>query len=139
MLRIVSAGMPPAAIARMKTEATFDSLKAVPTVRPALAREQGYRCAYCERRIVISDDRETRIEHFHPRHGTITNSQCSAQAGTSTLADAPVAWINLLLCCDGRAVGNDETCDVKKRNTDVCDGIRNPKAAPPSLDTLVEV
>jgi|SRR3954452_5528112 len=138
MLRIASAGMPGDAVARIKTEATFESLKAVASVRPALAKEQGHRCAYCEQRIIVDEKVTTRIEHFHPQHGTDIKSHCSIQAGASALADAPIEWSNLLLCCDGKVVG-DETCDVKKRNTDVCDGIRNPKTAPPDVDTLVEV
>jgi uncharacterized protein (TIGR02646 family) len=137
--RIQSSGMPPGAVARLKTESTFPALQSVPEVRAALAVEQGSFCAYCEQRLTLGSDHNTRIEHFHPQSRPAVSGHCQSQCGASTPADAAIEWTNLLLCCDGSSPDRDPICDVKKHDTDVCDGLRNPKRAPASVDTLVDV
>lgn len=139
MRRIQPSGTPPEAVARLKTAATFTALQSVPEVRAALANEQGGCCAYCEQRLTLGVDHNTRIEHFHPQSGAAVSGHCQSQCGASNPADAAIEWTNLLLCCDGNSPDRAPICDVSKKSADVCDGLRNPKRAPVTVDTLVDV
>jgi uncharacterized protein (TIGR02646 family) len=110
---------------------TYAAMVGDASVRAALHTEQRGLCAYCERRLRHADaaDHQTRVEHFHPQHGADANPKaCRTASGTKDLSKADTAWSNLLLCCNGKVGRNDECCDRRKRNTDICDDFKNPKA-----------
>ena len=72
----------------------------IPALQESLYREQGYLCAYCERRIPVRDKMSTedhRIEHWHCR-------------------DKVFSYGNLLMCCPGQIGGGESHCDVRKGN-----------------------
>lgn len=77
----------------------------IPALQESLYREQGYLCAYCERRIPVRDKMSTedhRIEHWHCR---------------DKYPDEVFSYGNLLMCCPGQIGGGGEShCDVRKGN-----------------------
>lgn len=80
----------------------------IPELQESLYREQGYLCAYCERRIPASDrisSEDHRIEHWHCRN---------------LFPDEVFDYGNLLMCCPGHIGGGESHCDVRKAN-DVID------------------
>lgn len=65
----------------------------IPALQESLYREQGYLCAYCERRIPVRDKMSTedhRIEHWHCR---------------DKYPDEVFCYGNLLMCCPGQIGG----------------------------------
>lgn len=71
-------------------------------LQKSLLEEQGYICAYCERRIPVKDKVSTeshRIEHWHCR---------------DQFKDEIFNYGNLLMCCPGQIGGGESHCDVKK-------------------------
>jgi len=127
----VAPGVPPKELLRAIRESIgFKQISSDPALRRALWDRQNGRCAYCERvlRNPASVDHRTRIEHFHPQGGMVWAAECAKQCGVSSDADAPVAWSNLLLCCDGNErAGRDFTCDKLKHDTDICSDFINPQ------------
>lgn len=76
----------------------------IPALQESLYREQGYLCAYCERRIPVRDKMSTedhRIEHWHCR---------------DKYPDEVFSYGNLLMCCSGQIGGGESHCDVRKGN-----------------------
>lgn len=76
----------------------------IPALQESLYREQGYLCAYCERRIPVRDKMSTedhRIEHWHCR---------------DKYPDEVFSYGNLLMCCPGQIGGGECHCDVRKGN-----------------------
>ena len=76
----------------------------IPALQESLYREQGYLCAYCERRIPVRDKMSTedhRIEHWHCR---------------DKYPDEVFSYGNLLMCCPGQIGGGVSHCDVRKGN-----------------------
>lgn len=70
-------------------------------IRAALVRDQGWLCAYCQRRITMDEDAETgrsqmKIEHWLPRN------PAGSDARTET-TDHQLLWSNLLGVCLGRS------------------------------------
>lgn len=79
---------------------------AIPELRQSLLEEQGRICAYCMRRIDISDGRtveKTRIEHILSRENH---------------SELQLDYSNMALCCDGQ-VDSSSHCDVSKTSNDV--------------------
>ncbi len=144
MLTIRSGGMPQAAVAALaavaagtySTTERFDVLKGVAGVRDALRDEQANRCAYCER-VLPREDGKTKIEHFHPRSAEFRTNRCTTESGAKTREASVVEWRNLLLVCHGEDAA-EKTCDTRKRGTDVCAKIHNPKRAGLQTPTQVE-
>lgn len=80
--------------------------EAIPELRKSLLREQGYLCAYCMRRITISDGtnvEKTRIEHILSRENH---------------PEQQLSYLNMVLCCDGK-INSSEHCDVLKKSHDL--------------------
>ncbi len=76
----------------------------IPELQESLLREQGYLCAYCERRIPVKDkasNEDHRIEHWHCRN---------------LFPNEIFDYGNLLMCCPGQIVAGESHCDVKKGN-----------------------
>lgn len=76
----------------------------IPALQESLYREQGYLCAYCERRIPVRDKMSTedhRIEHWHCR---------------DKYPNEVFSYGNLLMCCPGQIGGGESYCDVRKGN-----------------------
>lgn len=76
----------------------------IPALQESLYREQGYLCAYCERRIPVRDKMSTedhRIEHWHCR---------------DKYPDEVFSYGNLLMYCPGQIGGGESHCDVRKGN-----------------------
>lgn len=76
----------------------------IPALQESLYREQGYLCAYCERRIPVRDKMSTedhRIEHWHCR---------------DKYPDEVFSYGNLLMCCPGQIGGGESHGDVRKGN-----------------------
>lgn len=76
----------------------------IPALQESLYREQGYLCAYCERRIPVRDKMSTedhRIEHWHCR---------------DKYPDEVFSYGNLQMCCPGQIGGGESHCDVRKGN-----------------------
>lgn len=80
-------------------------------LRHALLDDQGYICAYCMRRIPVTDkgcDETTRIEHKVPQD-TLTDKEA-------------MDYANMLICCPGAissTAKNECHCDRHKGNTPV--------------------
>lgn len=80
--------------------------QAIPELRSALLKEQGYLCAYCMRRIPVRDNNsneETRIDHVQSRKNH-----------TSLSLD----YRNMVVCCPG-AMGDQFHCDKSKGDRDM--------------------
>lgn len=80
----------------------------IPELQESLLHEQGYLCAYCERRIPVKDkisNENHRIEHWHCR---------------DKYPNEIFDYKNLLICCPGHIGGAENHCDVSKEN-DVID------------------
>lgn len=76
----------------------------IPELQDSLYREQGYLCAYCERRIPAFDrisKEDHRIEHWHSRN---------------LYPNEVFDYGNLLMCCPGHIGGGESHCDVRKAN-----------------------
>ena len=76
----------------------------IPALQESLYREQGYLCAYCERRIPVRDKMSTedhRIEHWHCR---------------DKYPQEVFSYGNLLMCYPGQIEGGESHCDVRKGN-----------------------
>ncbi|MDE6335882.1 MAG: TIGR02646 family protein [Muribaculaceae bacterium] len=80
--------------------------EATPDLRDSLLEEQGYICAYCMRRIPVSDkgtDETTRIEHINP------------QSGLSR--EEAMDYSNMVICCPGAMASTSKKechCDRHK-------------------------
>ena len=94
-------------------------------IKEQIIKEQYYLCAYCECRINL--DENSRIEHFHPKSDTATNTNWH------------ILLSNLLGVCNGGEQGEQDafplpqnlSCDAAKKNK-ICDGeIVNPLKLPP--------
>lgn len=141
MIRIEPRQPPPVVALVRASGGSFRALSSESAVRGALFDEQGGRCAYCERRLRDprdGSDHRTRIEHYHPQHPAVNGpgapkdaQACLRASGAPSIAAAPTAWSNLLLCCDGEehAPPANRHCDVRKGNVDICHEFRNPKNA----------
>lgn len=80
--------------------------EAVPELRKALLEEQGYLCAYCMRRIPISDtnsNESTRIDHILSR---------------TKHPELQLNYSNMVVCCPG-AITSDFHCDKQKGENDI--------------------
>ncbi len=80
--------------------------QAVPELRDALYKAQGYICAYCMRRIPVRDNNSNedhRIDHI----------KCRKKHPADELH-----YSNMVICCPG-AINGDPHCDKKKRDNDV--------------------
>ncbi|WP_144753253.1 hypothetical protein [Curtobacterium pusillum] len=130
-MRKIEAHAEPAAMLTLRRQgATFGELTSESSIRRTLWEQQGRRCAYCERSLAdpATPGHNTRIEHFHPQNGSDWTADCERGSHASADDQAPVAWGNLLLCCDGNErAGRDFTCDKAKGNLDVCGRFRNPR------------
>lgn len=85
-------------------EYSWVQFSGIPALQESLYREQGYLCAYCERRIPVRDKMSTedhRIEHWHCR---------------DKYPDEVFCYGNLLMCCPGQIGGVESHCDVRKGN-----------------------
>lgn len=143
---------------RQKLE--FNDYPGKEKLRVFLLNRQGYRCAYCERR--INDKQRSskksqvdmrraptnKIEHFHPQSSTSTADDCRAAAGCNELRESSLELTKLLAVCSGQtdfegAVSRH--CDTSKANADICAQLRNPNTvnlrdfAVPELGSLVGV
>lgn len=80
-------------------------------LREALLRDQGYICAYCMRRIPVTDkgtDETMRIEHIHPQSG-LTREQT-------------MDFSNMVICSPGAVTSTAEKhthCDRHKKETPI--------------------
>lgn len=104
MRRINKGVEPPEWKAHRNTEGAV--YEARPELRESLIREQGYLCAYCMRRITISDGtniEKTRIEHILSRENH---------------PEQQLSYLNMVLCCDGK-INSSEHCDVLKKSHDL--------------------
>ena len=142
MRRIPCGSVPTAVRQAIASGSSFGEISSDVSLRSALHAEQRGLCAYCEvglRRPEPGVPHHTRIEHFHPqRGGSAFSSICASQSGASTSGAAPLAWSNLLLCCDGHeSARRDFNCDKSKENTDICTDFRNPKTVPTTRAYLV--
>lgn len=118
----------------------YGSFRMVDEVKILLAKAQGNRCAYCERRVRVSNESNVKLEHFHPRnHPDLASDEtlpdaCRRESGSSTQSESQLAWANwLLVCCGsyasdkGRRTGFEyRTCDTLKAEKDICHFIANP-------------
>ena len=71
-----------------------------PALAESLLLEQGYVCAYCEKRIDVQD---LRVEHIKPR------SQYPAQQ---------LSYSNMVACCSGQSQGSAH-CDCSKKDEEI--------------------
>lgn len=84
--------------------------EATPDLRNSLLKDQGYICAYCMRRIPVSDNdtsESTRIEHLKPQ------SDLSSKGAMD--------YANMVICCPGAMEGVEEDkthCDRHKGNSE---------------------
>jgi len=89
---------------RQETGATYDGLpqEAKNEIREQLAREQGYLCCYCMKRIT-PDLQGMKIEHWAPQ-------------GDPSTRHRQLDWKNLLGACKGNegAPWRDQHCDTRK-------------------------
>ena len=91
-------------------------------IKDQIFEDQYCLCAYCECHINL--DGNSRIEHFHPKSDTSTNTNWH------------ILWSNLLGVCNGGEQDNYQlpqnlSCDAAKKNR-ICDGkIVNPLKLPP--------
>ncbi|WP_146243378.1 hypothetical protein [Curtobacterium sp. MCLR17_034] len=140
MQKINAAAEPVSMLTLRQQGARYAELASEPSIRRSLWEQQGKRCAYCER--VLADPsspvHNTRIEHFHPQGSHDWASECERASHAASNGDAPVAWGNFLLCCDGNErAGQNFTCDKAKANIDICITFRNPRDW--AVDQLVNV
>lgn len=80
--------------------------KAIPKLREALLKEQGYICAYCMRRIPVRDknsNETSRIDHVKSQE---------------KYSDLELKYSNMVICCPG-AISEDFHCDKLKEEEDV--------------------
>lgn len=86
---------------KKKLTPNFTQYSAIPELRTALLKEQGYLCAYCMRRIPVKDFSETetsKIEHLKSRNN---------------FPDLQLNYDNMVICCPGNINGNSH-CDKSK-------------------------
>lgn len=94
----------------------------IDSLRPA----QHDRCAYCE--TSVRNSSKVRLEHFHPQSSTGEGSAaCNKEIGGASLSQSDLEYGNMLLCCDGHEGQSQTTCDVRKRDKDICADFHNPK------------
>ena len=88
-------------------------------LRKQLAKEQGYLCAYCMRRISL-DFQATVIEHVKSQ---------------SRYPKEQLDYNNLLLCCDGKenGIGSQDHCDESMKDDD----IKYDPATHPCIETTI--
>jgi hypothetical protein len=104
-------------------------------LRPALAKEQGYICVYCEKE--LTENKETPalksdlvIEHFRPesiyqgRVNTAEEAKFLCDDLEKYRDDLTLDYNNLFLSCNGHS-GGKEHCDASKKNWDFCQ-LTNP-------------
>lgn len=88
--------------------------EAIPELREALLREQGYICAYCMRRIPATDngvDATSKIEHILSRENH---------------PDLQMQYSNMVICCPGCIDGENLHCDASKGEKDIkCSPLKN--------------
>lgn len=100
--------------ARRRTpNATYE---ATPELREALLKEQGYICAYCMRRIPVSDkpyeQTTSKIEHLKSQENH---------------EDMQMKYENMVVCCPGRMMGAIH-CDASKGDQDIHCSPLSPEA-----------
>lgn len=81
--------------------------EAIPELRDALLREQGYICAYCMRRIPATDngvDTTSKIEHILSRENH---------------PNLQMQYSNMVICCPGCVDGKHLHCDASKGERDL--------------------
>ena len=89
---------------RLTPNATYE---ATPDLRDSLLKEQGYICAYCMRRLPVSDapyeNATSKIEHLlsQKKHDELQ-----------------LEYSNMVVCCPGRLFGNLH-CDASKGEEDI--------------------
>ena len=89
------------------------------TVRIALAKEQGYLCAFCMRELDLDaydkhGQRQTKIAHLlarHPKNATAAQQEERRLLGMS--------YRNMVLACDGGQSSDTVHCDAQQANSDV--------------------
>lgn len=85
--------------------------EATPDLKDSLLEEQGYICAYCMRRIPVSDkgtDETTRIEHVNPQ--------------SSLSREEAMDYRNMVICCPGAMASTSKKqchCDRHKGESKV--------------------
>lgn len=80
--------------------------EAIPALRDALLKEQGYICAYCMRQIPASD------------HFTDTTSKIDHLKSQEKYSDLQLSYNNMVACCPGK-ITNDAHCDTKKGESSI--------------------
>jgi uncharacterized protein (TIGR02646 family) len=104
-VRHIAKGREPASLTghRLSAHASYDNCQVKDELRDALAREQGFLCCYCLRRI---DPGASRIEHHEAQ---------------STHPERQLDWRNMLVACDGGELGPaaNRHCDVRKGDTPI--------------------
>lgn len=103
MRKIDKGPEPPSWTQRRKTPGAL--YEATDDLRLSLIKEQGYLCAYCQRRILFEPGRptDTRIEHVKSR---------------KTHTQLQLDYRNMVLCCDGNLPGGPH-CDRSKGERDL--------------------
>jgi len=146
MWRIAAITPPPASFVQSASSVPPLSYEDIPghvkaELRKRLFDEQHGRCAYCERKLTLSN---TKIEHFHPQSTPLTSATpaCHSRTDEQDLSRADVSTKNMLLCCLGAdSAGRREstTCDTRKGDEHICETFYSPKQLPDSVVTLVRV
>ncbi|WP_273212246.1 hypothetical protein [Runella zeae] len=79
---------------------------AIPELREALLKEQGYLCAYCMRRIPVKDpdnNETSRIDHIQSREN---------------YEERQLDYTNMVICCPG-FINSSEHCDKSKNKQEI--------------------
>ncbi|MCP4115780.1 MAG: TIGR02646 family protein [Desulfobacteraceae bacterium] len=104
-MRAIIKGRPPKELTeyRLQPDAEYDGPNFTPVkavIKEQLLKEQGYLCAYCMKRIDVSN---MKIEHWQSQ---------------SNYSDAQLDYNNMLACCLGNEgkPPKEQTCDTRKGN-----------------------
>jgi len=116
-MRYIEKGHEPAA-QRAQREIPGATYAAIEAVRVALAKEQGYVCAFCMRKLDLTARDEhgqprTKIAHLLSRHPKNANPVIQEERRLLGMD-----YRNMVLTCDGRA-GDAVHCDEQQGNTDI--------------------
>ncbi len=84
--------------------------EAIPELRQALLKEQGYICAYCMRKIPVKDKTESetsKIEHIKSR-----------EQGKKEQDKSELDYDNMVICCPGN-INGEAHCDKSKGSSSI--------------------
>lgn len=123
-MRYINKGHEPAA-QRAQRETPGASYAALEEVRTALAKEQGYICAFCMRKLDLAardkhGQPRTKIAHLlarHPEHADAIVQEERRLLG--------MTYRNMVLACEGRE-GDVTHCDEQQENSDVTIPLLDP-------------